>query len=402
MNPRPLHGPTVATFIQQPNGCAAWRVCWPAYELAERGYPVVFGYNGTSETAEQTRIAQLIVLHRSAWAVGDEANAEAYRDFLHAQGKILGYETDDDLYSEDVAERIRSTGDAELNARSDAQLEAERQARIFALSLADGVTVSTEALAAVVRRYTDKPVIVVPNAIDLERFRTAIANYGQRTADSPLTVGWAGGNRPDADAEKLGVAWARIAHRYPKVRFLVGGFPLQALMRSVPEDRLTYVEKLPLSRYPATFSEIDIGCCPLADTTFNRSKSAIKAMELAAAGAAVIASPTVYGAFLRHGEDGLIADSANDWEHAIASLIENPGRRQLLAAHLLERVESEHSLAGTVHRWPDAWSQIVGSFAERSGVALETVPEPIGGSAAALARRRRRAPSTDARRVHAR
>lgn len=378
---QPLAGPMTATFIQQPNGCAAWRVCWPAYELSSRGYPVVFGYNGTPETAEMTRVAQLVVLHRSAWSVGDERNALAYRDLLHAEGKVLGYETDDDLYSEDVAARIRSTGDAELNARSDEQLEAERLARIFALRLADGVTTSTEALATVVRRFTDRPVLVVPNAIDLERFRMAIANYGRRTADSPLTIGWAGGNRPDVDAEKLGVAWGRIARRFPKVRFLVGGFPLGSLVRSVPEHRLTYIEKLPLSRYPATFSEIDIGCCPLSPSTFNVSKSPIKAMELAAAGAAVIASPTVYGAFIRPGVDGLIADSADDWEWAIAQLVENPGRRQLLAANLLERVEAEHSLAGTVHRWPGAWSTIVNAHLARAGLVPAPVPEAVGAGA---------------------
>lgn len=362
---QPLGGPITASLIQAPNGCAAWRVCWPAYELAARGYPVAWDFIGRPETARLTQLAQLVVLHRAAWKPEDEANALAYRDFLHGEGKALGYETDDDLYSEDVVARIRSTGDAALNARSDAELERERQARVFALSLADGVTCSTEALAEVCRRYTDANVVVVPNAIDLARFRTAIANHSKRTPDSPLTIGWAGGNRPDVDAEKLGVAWGRIARRFPDVRFLVGGFPLRALTESVPPDRLRYIEKLPLGQYPAIFSEIDIGCCPLADTTFNRSKSPIKAMELAAAGAAVVASPTVYADFLRHGHDGLVADTPDEWEWHLAQLVEKPGRRQLLSARLLERIEAEHSLAGTVTRWPRAWQSIVESWRDR-------------------------------------
>jgi glycosyltransferase involved in cell wall biosynthesis len=358
-----IPGPITLTLIQQPNGCAAWRVCWPAYD-----------YNGTPETGEQTRVAQLVVLHRSAWAVGDWARAIAYRDFIHDQGKVLGYETDDDLYSEDVVERIRSTGDAELNARSDRQLEDERQARIFALRLADGVTVSTEALAAVCRRFTEAPVLVVPNAIDLVRFRTAIANHSKRTADSPLTIGWAGGNRPDSDAEKVAVAWGRIARRFPQVRFLVGGFPLKSLMEAVPADRLAYIEKLPLGQYPAIFSEIDIGCCPLEPSTFNASKSPIKAMELAAAGAAVVASPTVYDDFIRDNHDGLIANHPDEWEWALAQMIEHPGRRQMFATRLLARVEAAHSLAGTVTRWPAAWARIVDAHLERSGAVPATVP----------------------------
>lgn len=377
MIPETLTGPVTTTLIQQPNGCAAWRVCWPAYELATLGYPAAFGYNGTPETAHMTQLAQLVVLHRSSWKVGDEWKALLYKEGLNNEGKVLGYETDDDLYSEDVAARIRSTGDAALNARSDDQLERERQARIFALTLADGVTVSTPALAEVVRRFTDKPVVVVPNAIDLPRFRTAIANYSRRQPDSPLTVGWAGGNRPDRDAEQLAVAWGRIARRFPHVRFLVGGFPLRALMEAVPPDRLAYIEKLPLSQYPATFSEIDILCCPLARETFNLSKSPIKAMEGGAAGCAVIASPTVYGAFIRQGEDGLIADHPDEWEWQIAQLIEHPGRRQLLAARLLERIEAEHGLQDTVHRWPQAWSAIVNAHLERARLVPATVPADL-------------------------
>lgn len=355
---QPMPGPVTLTLIQQPNGCAAWRVCWPAYALSALGYPVAWGYNGVESHASQIQLAQLVVLHRSSWKVGDEWKALLWREMLHENGKALGYETDDDLYSPEILERVRKTGDAELNARSDEQLERERQARIYALGLADGVTVSTEALAAVVRQYTDKPVLVVPNAIDLERFRVAIANYSRRTADSPLTIGWAGGNRPDRDAEQLGIAWGRIARRFPHVRFLVGGYPLGALLNAVPTERCVYVDKTSIGQYPATFAEVDIGCCPLADEVFNRSKSPIKAMEYAAAGAAVLASPTVYDGFLTHGVDGYICRTADEWEHYLALLIEHPGKRELVASRLLQRVEAEHSLNATVHRWPEAWTAI--------------------------------------------
>lgn len=351
--------PVVYTLIQQPNGCAAWRVCWPAYLLASRGYPVGLGYNGVDQDAGSIAAADLVVLHRSCWSPGDEWRAYLFQSMLHDDGKTLGYETDDDLYSEDVVERIRKTGDEELNARSDEQLERERQARIFALQLADGVTVSTPTLADVVRRFTDKPIHVVPNAIDLARFMTAIAAYGWRPKSHPLTIGWAGGNRPDTDAEKLAVAWGRLAKRYPDLQFVVGGYPLQCLLNAVPADQVMFIDKQPLSQYPATFSQIDIGCCPLADETFNRSKSPIKAMEYAAAGAAVVASPTVYREFFGDHRDGYICESADDWEAALTTLVENLDVRADLADRLFARVQRDHTLGLNANRWPTAWAQIV-------------------------------------------
>lgn len=368
-----IDAPPTLTLIQQPNGCAAWRVAWPAYELHAQGYRVAWGYLGLPEHAAQVEYAELVVLQRSSWQVGDEDTALAFRDFLHAHGKALGYETDDDLYSEASIERIRSTGDAELNARSDAQLEAERATRIFALQIADGVTVSTPHLASVVRRFTDRPVYIVPNALDLPRFRAAIDPFGPRPAAYPLTIGWAGGNRPDRDALQLARAWRQVALRYPQVQFVVGGYPLRALLEAVPPDQRFYVDKQSISHYPATLSMIDIGCCPLNPEPFNLAKSPIKAWEYAAAGAAVVASPTVYGDVLEDGVDALICRTADDWEAALELLINQPELRRDLADRLLAKVVTHHTLQANAWRWPQAWSALVGS-ARRRGVLATVQP----------------------------
>jgi glycosyltransferase involved in cell wall biosynthesis len=356
-------------------GVTSWRVAQPYYELATQGFVCSWQQIGTQKSVDQMLFAELVVLLRGEWAVGEEDKAVAFRDFIHEQGKVLCYDTDDDLYSPASVARVRSTGDAELNARSDEQLDAERQARIFALSLCDGVTVSTEHLAEVVRRYTSAPVIVVPNAIDLPRFRAALL---PRPADRPLTIGWAGGNRPDADAKQLAIAWSRVADRYPDVRFLVGGYSLQALIKAVPESRLTVVPKLPLSIYPQIYGMIDIGCAPLNDEPFNWSKSYIKGLEFGAAKSALCASPIVYGSLVNQGFDGFLCESANDWDQAISCMVENEPWRQDMASRLFTKVEREHSLSDQAYRWPEAWMTIVAEYRSRHGwVAAE-----VGGRSA--------------------
>lgn len=67
----------------------------------------------------------------------------------------------------------------------------------------------------------------------------------------------------------------------------------------------------------------DIAFLPLGDTRFNRMKSDLKAIEAAAHGLAIVASPTVYGNSLREGVTGRLFSSADqlrqvldDWRQA--------------------------------------------------------------------------------------
>lgn len=361
-----MRPPAVLGLVQLTGGSWFWRIGSPFAELKRRGYPVAWGFNDDPRASEVIDRADVVVMHRLAWAPGDEDKALAWRDLLHRGGKCLIYEFDDDLVSPAILDRIR---DADEEDKSAAQLEQEREARIFALRLADGVTCSTEALADVARRYTDATVEVVPNAIDLGFWSGALAE-SKRVVDRPA-IGWAGGNRPDSDAETAAEAWRRIAGCYPHVNFVVAGHPLRALIESVPVERLHFFARLPIAEYPKVYANIDIGCAVLEPNDFNRCKSPIKALEYAAAGAAVVASPTVYGDLLEHSRDGYVCETADEWEAALVSLIEHPEYRNVMADRLGQKVEREHSLAGNAHRWPEAWARIADTF--RAGVAFRPV-----------------------------
>jgi glycosyltransferase involved in cell wall biosynthesis len=371
----PIAAPVTVALVHEDlmSGVAAWRAVYPIYELATRGHTVAWAQIGTEKAAQYTFWAELVVLLRPEWGVGNERFALQYIDQLHSEGRCVVYDTDDDVYSETSKARIRATGAEEFKNKTDTELETDRQHRIFCLRLCDAVTVSTEHLASVVRQLTDKPVRVLPNVMDLKRFQAAL---GPKSSEAPLTIGWAGGNRTDADAHNLAVAWSRVADRY-NVRFLVGGYPLEPLIRAVPADRLIQVPKLPLSIYPQTYGAIDIGCAPLNDELFNRSKSPIKAMEYAAAGAAVCASPIVYGDLIEDGTDGILCQTADEWESAISFLVEHPDSRKSMAKQLLDKVERERNLATRVEQWPTVWWDIVAHFRRQSLAAVA-----VGGNSA--------------------
>jgi glycosyltransferase involved in cell wall biosynthesis len=163
-------------------------------------------------------------------------------------------------------------------------------------------------------------------------------------------------------------AWGRIAARYPAVRFVVVGHLSPLIVQAVPAAQLVTVPWLPVDVYPRAYRGIDILCCPLADTDFNRGKSPIKAFEGAAAGCAVVASPTVYRRVLHDGGNGYIVRDAEAWAGILAALLDYPELRQRVAVNWQRRVQQRHNLDADASMWPRAWGKLIG--AARVGVGV--------------------------------
>jgi glycosyltransferase involved in cell wall biosynthesis len=351
----PLVGPRLLALVGDDSGCSMWRAWQPVRCLRLHGYPCDWVATRDPGLLTAPFRYDAVLLCRQAWGREHRRGAKAMLARWKAAGLRLFFEADDDLFTPFVTEQQLGRVNPE---KTRAQLEADREAALWVLSKVDGVTVSTQYLASTVRRYTDAPVAVVPNAIDAEWFAERQRNV-PRPVPGP-TIGWAGGNRPDADLAAMAEAWGRIAARFPDVTFRVVGHQPPVLAAHVPEDRLHRTEWLPLHDYPRALVGLDIGCCPLEWTPFNRSKTPIKAWEYALSGAAVVASPTVYGNVIRHGRNGHLAATANEWEHALAYLLERPANRAMQAANLRRDVLEKWSLRANYWRWPYAWNRLLG------------------------------------------
>jgi hypothetical protein len=130
------------------------------------------------------------------------------------------------------------------------------------------------------------------------------------------------------------------------------------LARYVPPDRLVRLPWVSVLEYPLGLVNLDIGCCPLEDQPFNRCKSPIKAWEYALMGAAVVASPTVYGRVIEPARNGYLASTADEWEYALTVLLELEEARRSMALTLERDVRRRWSLEANVWRWPAAWNRL--------------------------------------------
>ena len=349
-----LTGPTMLALIDEVNGPNLWRVLQPVTALEKDGYPAGWDFKSASMLGLVAPHADGYLLPRISWPATHRSTAEAWFETNRRTGKFTVYDADDDIFTSQETHRRVDLDWTE--GKSFEQLEGERFQRIWALQQCDGVTVTTQRLATIVRNYTTKPVIVVPNSIDIPWFR-GIVQATKRTIPG-LTIGWAGGRRLDRDVEQMAEAWGRIAKRYPDVTFVVQGWQPAVIREHVPADRLVQLPWMRAETYPSGIAQVDIGCASVSSTPFNRAKSPIKCFEYAAAGAATVASPTLYSGVIEHGYSGYIVDTAEEWESALSQLIDSNALRQMMAKRLMKMVERKYSLSANLYRWPAAWQQI--------------------------------------------
>lgn len=248
------------------------------------------------------------------------------------------WETDDDLWCLDPT-----------NARAVKVYTPELLAELEqVVRTAHMVTVSTEPLAEAMRRFNPN-VVVIPNHIDGAMFDI------ERPRRDRLTIGWAGGDSHKRDWQMVAPRVRRFLARNPEVDFHLIG------QNYLPENRIrgrwSPWSKELFDYYRSI--DFDIGIAPLIPSRFNRSKSAIKALEYAALGIPVIASNVEpYQPFVIDGVTGFLVTHDHEWEKRLRDLVNDAGMREEMG-----RAAKEHARKWSIQEgwklWHDAYKTLV-------------------------------------------
>jgi glycosyltransferase involved in cell wall biosynthesis len=243
---------------------------------------------------------------------------------------------------------------------------------------ADALLVTTPKLMETLS-HTGKPIHLLPNAIDPARWRERLR------VSTELRVGWAGSSSHIEDLlmvlpairklqERIpfsfilqGIVERPIAEEAEAVRGMIG--ELSGPERETADAFLEMTGMLGDIRYahlPFTSMDeyfdilpaldLDIGICPLADTPFNRHKSALKFYEYAVCGFMTVASAvTPY-------EDEPCVTTANDpgsWVETLERYLIDDERRELELLRQRAWVFAERNIERLRHDWADALETII-------------------------------------------
>lgn len=331
-SPRPL---VIGGWLAGQDGVGYYRMKLPLDELERRGHAVeyrgVLGFRSGKRPEHHVLVGQRV------------SNESTSRHWQSAAGDVRRvFELDDDLLNIDpTSEKARAFYDApDVRARFLANIRS-----------ADAVTTSTEYLARVVRTEygVTAPVHVLPNCLD-----PAVLELPSVDQAGPVTVGWAGSDTHRGDFEAVRKPLKRWFARHPEVGFQTMGVPYGFLVdRPAPAKPWVPVWDDPL----AYMRELDwqIGLAPLANTQFNRCKSALKALEYAARGIVVVASDVEpYRGFVQHGVTGFLVQHDREWADCLDALTTDGDLRTRMAAAAREQA-AEWTIDLHAHLWERAY-----------------------------------------------
>jgi glycosyltransferase involved in cell wall biosynthesis len=201
------------------------------------------------------------------------------------------------------------------------------------------VSAATPAIAEWARRYNAN-VSVVPMAVDLAEYDRARAIAFHRPA-GPLVLGWAGTAGGLGYLKRMGAVLAEICAANDVVVRIVSGGYRELCLPGVRLDARPWHSATGL----ADMAAFDIGLVPLDDTPFEQAKFPFKLLQYLALGVpAISARVGIATSVIRHGENGLLADSPDAWRDALETLIADARLRRTLAAAGRETVEASYTL----------------------------------------------------------
>lgn len=220
---------------------------------------------------------------------------------------------------------------------------------------ADLTTVTTKALLDRYGKHGRSKVI--PNCIpgDLADLLEPI----RESFDPTTTIGWAGftGTHP-GDLTVVGDAVSRAVADTGCLVRVIGDAAGAATDWGIKE--VNQIEPVPIGLpYYTALTTLDIGLVPLRDTPFNKAKSYLKALEFAASGVAVIASPTPANRELAKTVPIILASNPREWYEAITQLINQPGRREDLVERGREAVYKHHTYEANAEHWAEVWERAI-------------------------------------------
>lgn len=315
--------------------------------LRAAGMTLLHGTDGSGIYPARVSQADLVVIQRDfpRWEEAyDQVVARA-----RAEGKPVIYEIDDLLL-----ELPRDHPDWPIHYYTPALFPI-----LKAILEADALTCSTPALCAYLRPFNPR-VHLLPNYLPDRLWE--VRTPQEKPADSPVVIGYMGSITHLPDLETILPVLARILdHQRGQVRLRFWGLEPPEPLRGREEVEWIPLEIWNYAQFAEFFSRqgCDIFIAPLVDSDFNRCKSAIKFLEYSA-----LAVPGVYSRVLpyesvvRHGENGFLAASQEDWEACLSELIASPQLRLQVGAAAAESVRTNWLLSQHAGEWPAVYRQV--------------------------------------------
>lgn len=264
--------------------------------------------------------ADLVVIHREAFPFG----TTLVERMIARQGTPVVFDFDDAIY-------LPSTSPA--NGLIGWLKRPGKVPELLRLSRA--VIAGNRHLAAYSAPHNSN-VVVLPTPVDSERFRPR----AERPPGGKVVVGWVGSSTTAVYLRQVVEPLRRLLAAHPEVELrLVGG--RDPVVESLPARAVEWT----LETEVRSLQEFDVGLMPYPDNEWARGKCAHKALLYMSVGIPAVCSPVGMATeFVRDGENGFLASSADEWFDKLARLVESASLRRSIGEQARALVVREFDL----------------------------------------------------------
>ena len=318
----------------------------------------------------------IVVLHR----ICANKEGQALADAVRKSGATLIYGADDLVW--EAISPASSLGHPSSPSAPSSREEGLVSLHLAMLRQADGVLVSTDALAEFAKEAGAKDIAVVRNVANaMERPLVRVAGLTRKPGFQILYP--SGTPTHDADLASIDLILANILNRFPQVILVLAGSVEIPVELKPYEERIDRLPLLAYELYLAVINQFPITIAPLIPNRFNRGKSEIKWQEAAICEKPVVASR--WGGFaevIHDGEDGFLADTPEEWEEKLSLLISDHALGYRLGSTARKRIAEWHDnaptqISQTLERWVDSGLIHTITFSNPRGFAKGMVKKTL-------------------------
>ncbi|MCF6237181.1 MAG: glycosyltransferase family 4 protein [Gammaproteobacteria bacterium] len=184
---------------------------------------------------------------------------------------------------------------------------------------------------------------VIPTSVDDKQLKKVKEN-----ADSSINIGWIGRSENLIYLNDLRDIFVKLEKKYGKeIRFKI------VCDQTLILDGVHNIDNIKwrLGNELSDIRSFDIGIMPLSDNEWTRGKCAFKLLQYMAAGVPCIGSPVgANNEVISHNQNGILAESTNDWLQGLEELIEYPEKRKLFAKNAKETIKNRYSINVVFHK----------------------------------------------------
>jgi glycosyltransferase involved in cell wall biosynthesis len=242
------------------------------------------------------------------------------------QARELGQKIIVDI--DDHMEGLEETNLAYRATHPDSNPNNNRNHYTAIIEQADALTTSTPFLKDYYQnKYPEKPIFVVRNGIDIDRWKMRNDHRGRLPH-----FGWVGATPwRSGDLETLRPFFGKFIednHLNFHHSGSIKGAPSAGDQVGVSKKRFTHEPMKTMNGVPELYRKIDIGIVPLRDVPFNHAKSYLKGLEYAASGVPFIAQALPEYQLLADSGVGRVATTEEEWLGHMEDLLDPKVRKQ--------------------------------------------------------------------------